>query len=141
MKRMTLTVSRTIPATPAEVFDVWLDSQSPGGPWFGAARVILSPVVDGLFYHCVRHDGHDWAHYGRFVRVDRPRVIEHTWMSEATRGIESIVKVTLEAQAEGTRLTLEHSELPDDEMGRQHQEGWAFIVGAIESRFATRRRG
>jgi hypothetical protein len=31
------------------VFDVWIDPKSPGGPWFGAERVILNPVVDGLF--------------------------------------------------------------------------------------------
>lgn len=47
------------------MFDVWLDSKSPGSPWFGAERVILNPVVDGVFYHCVRHEGRAWAHYGR----------------------------------------------------------------------------
>lgn len=37
MNRITtteLTVKRTIPATPAEVYDVWLDAKSPGSPWF-----------------------------------------------------------------------------------------------------------
>jgi uncharacterized protein YndB with AHSA1/START domain len=139
MKRMELTVTRTIQATPAEVYDVWLDAKSPGGPWFGAQRVILQSAVDGLFYHCVRHEGRDWAHYGRFVRLERPRVIEHTWMSEATRGIESIVTVMLEpAAGGGTHLTLRHVDLPDDDMGRQHEEGWTFIVGAIEQKFARR---
>jgi uncharacterized protein YndB with AHSA1/START domain len=140
MKRMSLNVSRTIPAAPAEVFDVWLDSKSPGGPWFGAERVILNAVVDGLFYHSVRHEGRNWAHYGRFVRLDRPRVIEHTWMSEATRGIESTVTVTLEPKGDGTLVTLRHTDLPDDDMGRQHEEGWNFVLGAIADRFASRAR-
>lgn len=139
MKRIELAVSRTVQATPAEVFDVWLDPKSPGGPWFGAERVILNPVVDGLFYHCVRHEGRTWAHYGRFVRLDRPRVIEHTWMSEATGGIESTVTVALEPKGGETLVTLRHADLPDDEMGRQHEEGWKFIVGAIADRFLRAR--
>ena len=46
---------------------------------------IINPVVDGLFYHVVKHEGKSWAHYGRFIRLDRGRAIEHTWVSEATR--------------------------------------------------------
>jgi uncharacterized protein YndB with AHSA1/START domain len=139
MKRIEITVSRVIPATPSDVFDVWLDAKSPGGPWFGPEKVILNPVVDGLFYHCARHEGRTWAHYGRFVRLEKPRVIEHTWMSEATRGIESAVTVTLEPRGGDTLLTLRHSDLPDDDMGRQHEEGWKFITGAIADRFASKK--
>ncbi len=137
MKQFELTVSRTVQATPGEVFDAWLDPKTPGGPWFGVERVIMNPAVDGLFYHSVRYEGRIWAHYGRFVRVDRPRVLEHTWMSEATRGIESTVVLTLEAKGDATVVTLRHADLPDDEMGRQHEEGWKSIVGAIAERFAS----
>jgi len=141
MKRFVLTLSRSVQATPAEVFEVWLDTKSPGGPWFGSERVILDAAVDGLFYHCVRHEGRTWAHYGRFVRLDRPRVIEHTWMSEATRGIESTVTLTLEPKDGGTLVTLRHADLPDDDMGRQHEEGWKFVLGAIADRFTRERTG
>jgi uncharacterized protein YndB with AHSA1/START domain len=138
MNRIEVTVSREIPATPAEVFDVWLDAKSPGSPWFGCARVLLNPVVDGLFFHAVVHEGRTWAHYGRFVRLDRSRLIEHTWMSEATRGIESTVTVTLEPKGKSTALTLRHTNLPDDEMGRRHEEGWKYVTGAIADRFASK---
>jgi uncharacterized protein YndB with AHSA1/START domain len=140
MNRIDLTVARTIPAKPAEVFDAWLDPKSPGGPWFGALRVILDPVVDSLFYHCVRHEGRTWAHYGRFLRLDRPRTIEHTWMSEATRGVETTVTLTLEKVDGGTLVTLRHADVPDDELGRRHEEGWKFVLGAIEARFSRAHR-
>lgn len=48
MKLIDITVTRSIPAPAENVFDVWIDPKSPGGPWFGAERLILSPVVDGL---------------------------------------------------------------------------------------------
>lgn len=133
-----LTVRRTIPATPAQVYEVWLDPRSPGSPWFGTARAIVQPVVDGLFYHSVDHAGRSWAHYGRFVALEPGRRIQHTWMSEATRGVESVVTVTLEARGADTEVTLRHADVPDDEMGRTHAEGWAYVLGAIAERFARR---
>jgi uncharacterized protein YndB with AHSA1/START domain len=138
LKTMDLTVTRTIAATAAEVFDVWLDSKSPGGPWFGVAKAIINPVVDGLFYHVVHFEGHDWAHYGRFIDLDRPRKIQHSWVSEATRGLESIVTLNFDAQADQTFVRLHHTNVPDDEMGRRHEEGWGFVLGALGARFASR---
>jgi uncharacterized protein YndB with AHSA1/START domain len=133
-----ITVSRTIPASVEEVFDVWIDPKSPGGPWFGADRVIVNPVVDGLFYLAVKHEGRTWPHYGRFLRMDRPGLVEYTWMSEATKGVESVVALTFEARGEQTEVTLRHSGVPDDEMGRQHKEGWTWILSMLAERFASR---
>jgi uncharacterized protein YndB with AHSA1/START domain len=132
---MDINLSRTINATPEQIFDVWLDAKSPGGPWFGANRVILQPQVDGLFYHSVGHEGKMWAHYGRFTRIDNPRLIEHTWVSEATQGLETIVALTLEPCGRGTEVSLRHSGVPDDALGRRHEEGWTYVLGAIAKRF------
>ena len=82
------------------------------------ARVILNAVVDGLFYLAVKHEGRIWPHYGRFLQIDRPRRVEHTWVSEATKGVETVVAITLEPKGDHTEMTLRHSGLADDEMGR-----------------------
>jgi uncharacterized protein YndB with AHSA1/START domain len=135
IKTFDLTVSRTIRGTADEVFDAWLDPKSPGGLWFGVERLILNPVVDGLFYHSVKHESRSWPHYGRFIRLERGRAIEHTWVSEATRGLESIVTITLAAHAGGTEVTLHHANVPDDEMGRSHQDGWGWYLSVLAERF------
>ncbi|MGB2672815.1 MAG: SRPBCC domain-containing protein [Candidatus Acidiferrum sp.] len=139
MKLTEITVTRAIPASAEEVFDVWINPKSPGGPWFGADRVILNPVVDGLFYLAVKHEGRTWPHYGRFLKIDRPRVVEYTWMSEGTKGAESIVTVTMEAKGEDTEVTLRHSGVPDDDMGRKHKDGWAWVLSALAESFASPR--
>jgi uncharacterized protein YndB with AHSA1/START domain len=136
IKRMDITVSRTIGAAPDEVYDAWLDSSRPGGLWFGVARAIVHPEVDGLFYHSVAHEGREWAHYGRFVKLERGKRLEHTWMSEATRGLESVVTITLEPSPAGTEVTLRHTNLPDDEMGRGHEGGWGWYLSVLAERFA-----
>jgi uncharacterized protein YndB with AHSA1/START domain len=133
---MDFEVNRTIAATPAEIYGVWLDSKSPGSPWFGTARAIVNPSVDGLFYHSVHFEGHDWAHYGRFIALEPARKIQHTWVSEATRGLETVVTLTFEAQGEQTLVKLHHANVPDDDMGRRHEEGWGYVLEAIAARFA-----
>ncbi len=138
MNTTDLTVSRTIPAPVARVFDVWMDPKSPGGLWYGADRVIVNPVVDGLFYLAMSQGGRSWPHFGRFVRIERPGLMEFTWMSEATKGLESVVTVTFEPRGEETEVTLRHAGVPDDEMGRQHKDGWTWVLSMLAESLATR---
>jgi uncharacterized protein YndB with AHSA1/START domain len=134
-----VTVSRTIPAPPETVFDLWIDPTSPGGPWFGADRCILNPQVDGLFYLAVKHENRIWPHYGRFTQLDRPRRIEHTWVSEATKGAESLVTITLDPRGEETEFTLRHSGVPDDPLGLQHKQGWEWILSMLAQGLAAKK--
>lgn len=137
MKLTDITVARTIPASAEKVFDLWLNPKSPGGPWYGADRVICNPVVDGLFYLAAKHEGRIWPHYGRFVEIDRPRRIEYTWMSEATKGAESIVTLTMEPRGDETEVTLHHSGVPDDEMGLGHKDGWDWVLSMFAESLAS----
>lgn len=139
MELTEITITRMIPATPEEVYDVWVDPKSPGGPWHGAARLIVNPVVDGLFYFAVNHEGRVWPHYGRFVKLERPKLVEYTWMSEATKGAESTVTFTLEKQGADTKVTLRHAGVPDDALGRQHKDGWEWILGALANALSKRK--
>lgn len=136
MKTTEIVVTRTIPATAQEIFDLWIDPKSPGGPWYGAKQVILNPVVDGLFYHAVDYEGRTWPHYGRFMRLERPNLLEHTWVSEATKGLESIVSLSLEPDGDVTHVIIRHSGVPDDELGRQHEQGWTWMLDQLADRFA-----
>ncbi len=141
-----LNVARTIAARPEAVFDVWMDPRQLGGPWFGAAKLLINCKVDELFYFAVEHKGRMWAHYGRFLRIERPvpngsGVAEYTWMSEATQGVESLVTVTFEPLGEETEVTLRHSNVPDDEMGRRHAEGWTWMLNMLAERFSVHQEG
>lgn len=125
-----VTVSRAIPAPPEKIFDVWIDPSKPGSLWHGVARLILHPVPDGLFYHLVEFEGKSWPHYGRFTRVDRASLLEHTWVSEATYGVETTVRVTFQPSAAGTEVTLRHLGIPED-MAARHEQGWTWLLSAV----------
>ncbi len=158
MKLIDVKLSRLIPGDADDVFEVWFDPKSPGGPWYGAKKALMNLAVDGMFYFGVER--REWArhmredhgvlvqpgraggllgHFGRFVAIDRPRAVEHTWMSENTHGIETSVSVTFEPREGGTQMTIVHRGVPDDEKGRTHEGGWTFLLSRLENEFARKR--
>lgn len=139
-KTMEITLNRTIPATPEEAFDGWLDRENPGTVWHGAKKIVLPrhPKVDDLFHFLHVFDEEDaiYPHYGRFTILDRPAKVQYTWMSRHTRGMESIVTVTFRKKGDDTLLTLSHANLPDDDAGHAHEGGWKHYLEIFEERFA-----
>jgi uncharacterized protein YndB with AHSA1/START domain len=139
IKTIDLELTRTIPASPIEAFDGWLDPKCPGTPWSMAKKLILDPKVDGLWYWLFIYQTREpMPHYGRFTVIDRPSKIQYTWMSLHTRGLESLVTVTFQKKDDDTLLTLRHENLPDDENGRGHEKGWGYFLSEFASRFASR---
>jgi uncharacterized protein YndB with AHSA1/START domain len=133
IKTIDVNLNRMISGNPAEVFDAWLDPNHAGSPWHGVTRAIVQPHVDGLFYRMHPSESGDFelAHYGRFIVVDRPKRIQYTWVSQHTRGLESVVTVDLKPQGQQTMLTLRHEGVPDDEMGRKHEMGWKHYLDLL----------
>jgi uncharacterized protein YndB with AHSA1/START domain len=131
-KTIEVTVERTIPAPPDEVFDAWLDPKIPGTTWNEADKFVLDPKVDGLFFWTVRGT----PHYGRFTEMERSSRMQHTWMSPNTAGLESVVTVTFKKQGKDTLMTLVHSGLPDTNPGRSHSKGWNYFLEKFSGKFS-----
>lgn len=137
IKTTEINLTRIINASPDEVFEAWLDHTSPGSPWFGVPKAIVNPPkVDSLFYSMYQLEGREVAHYGRFVALEKPRGIQHTWVSEATRGMESIVTLSFESVEGKTQVNINHSGIPDDEEGRRHEHAWGYVLAKMRSRFS-----
>jgi hypothetical protein len=56
-------------------------------------------------------------------------------MSPNTSGDESMVTVTFEKQEEGTVMTLVHSDLPNTDGGRGHEDGWNYFRNIFLKQF------
>src|SRR5262249_29879585 len=123
---------RTILAPAGKVFDAWLNPKTPGTPWHEGDERILNPKVDGLFYWLIMGT----SHYGRFTKLKRPRLIQHTWMSKNTLGEESIVTVAFKGKGVTTLMTLVHSDIPDTPGGKSHDEGWKYFLDQFVDHFA-----
>jgi uncharacterized protein YndB with AHSA1/START domain len=138
-KTMELNFQRTIPASPAEVYDAWLDTQNQATPWFQSQRLDFHPKQGGLYHfmHVKDPAKGEMPHYGRFLELDRPRRIQLAWMSLFTRGLESVVTVTFEPKGQDTLLTLKHANLPDDSYGHGHKH-WEVLLGKMLERFPAK---
>jgi uncharacterized protein YndB with AHSA1/START domain len=131
-----LNLDRTIEATPAEVYEAWLNPAHPASPWFGVTKAVVNPPkIDGLFYSMYMHEGKEHASYGRFIALEKPGEIRYSLVSEMTRGLESLVTLTFEAQDRKTLLRVKHVNLPDDAGGRRYQQAWGFVLGRMAAHF------
>lgn len=124
MKTLELKFERTIPAPQEEVFDAWLNPETPGTPWHEHEKLIFDPKVEALWYWLVRGK----PHYGQFTEVERPTRIRLTWMSRHTLGEESILTVTFQKKGKETLMNLVHSGIPDTDEGRGHEKGWSHFL-------------
>ncbi len=140
---LTITVPRFIEGSPAEVFDAWADPDL-FRRWFEPHRAVLrTAAVDELWYweHLQKSTGKRWVHYCRYLRVERPGLLEFAWVSEATHGRESRVTLEMKAARGGTELRLTHSGVPDDELGRGHEDGWKQFLEILAGRIKTTSEG
>ena len=140
-KTMELNFERVIPASPAEVYDAWLDPSNPANPWHNSKRLDFRPTLGGLYHfmHIKDPAKGEMPHYGRFIALERPRRIQLGWMSLFTRGLESVVTVTFEAKGEDTLLKLNHANLPDDSYGQGHKH-WDVLLDLMVQRFPAAKR-
>jgi len=132
-KALEFKFQRTILAALGEVFDGWLDPKIPGNPWNAAEKLVLDPKVDGLFFWALKGT----SHYGRFIEIERPVRIQHTWVSPNTLGQESMVTLTFEKQGDDTLMTLVHSNLPDHELAKGHENGWTYFLNIFREQFGN----
>ena len=129
-------VARDYEAKPEKVFDAWVNPSSVKAWLAEGEKAIVDPREDGLFYLEMPYERRNYPHYGRYLRVERPRLLEFTWVSEGTHGKESVVKIELAARGGKTELTLTHEGLPDQEMADSHHGGWSQFLESLTQRLA-----
>jgi len=125
-------LTHTYSAKPEKVFRAWTDAASIAA-WLAGGEYCSADVrVGGLFYIEMRALEKINPHYGRYLRVDGPRALEFTWVSEWTMGKESVVLIELVERKGKTELTLTHDGLPNEILASAHAEGWSSFLEQLE---------
>ena len=139
--RPVVRIVRRLSASPGEVFDAWIDTDSlkqwmcPGTTRVSAVEV--DPRVGGRFRIVMSGERGDVEHTGEYRELRRPERLVFTWVSRMTHGSETLVTVELRPVDEDTELTLTHEGLPDDEARDNHRHGWGSIAEKLASSLAT----
>ena len=131
-----LTVTRRMTASPAALYAAWTEGWE---RWFATpGTVLMRPEVYAPFFLLVEHEGRRFPHYGRFLRLERDRLVELTWVTGkgGTEGAETVVSVSLEPAGRGALLTLSHRGFYADAHARQHEEAWPMVLAHMDGRIS-----
>jgi uncharacterized protein YndB with AHSA1/START domain len=113
--------------------------------WFAApGSMLMKGEVNAVFFFETvfkvetQAEARRHPHYGRFLRLERDRLFEMTWVTgaEGTKGAVTVVRVELTPQGTGTHLRLTHSGFPDEESRSQHHHAWPLVLEQLEQRLA-----
>jgi uncharacterized protein YndB with AHSA1/START domain len=132
-------VRRVMPAAPDVVFDQWLDPEALRD-WMcprpvQVLAVTVEPHVGGSVRFDVDNSGTRVLIAGRFMAIDRPRLLRFTWSNSdwADPTAVSIVNVAFEPYDDDqTLMSIEHSLLPPEEVDNFHT-GWTATVEQLLS--------
>ena len=111
------TISTILPATPEQIYNAWLSSE-------GHSRMTGSPAevkgeIDGSFK---AWDGYIW---GKTLELEPYRRIVQAWRTSEfpADSLDSRVEIQFEETKGGTKITLIHTNIPD-EQGDSYKGGW-----------------
>lgn len=134
-----LTVERAMQAPPDVLFRAWTEHLD---RWLAApGTLLMRPEANTAFYFETHHGAERHPYYGRFLRLERNRLVELTWLSTGTRHTETVITVELTPKGSGTRLRLTHMGFPDEELRNAHQEAWPMFLARLDERMAHRSGG
>ena len=110
------TVSAVIPASPEAIYDAWLDSD-------GHSKMTGSPA------HATSNVGDPfdaWDGYisGKNLELEPSKRIVQSWRGSSYKDSDSDsqIEVNFESVEGGTKITLTHTNVPDDQAS--HELGW-----------------
>lgn len=110
-------LSEIIPAKPAEIYRAWLSSA-------GHSAMTGSPAkVDGKLGG--QFSAWDGYIFGKTLELTPDRYIIQAWRTSEfpAEAPDSHLEVLLEEVADGTKMTLTHNNLPEDQV-ESYRQGW-----------------
>jgi uncharacterized protein YndB with AHSA1/START domain len=141
MSDLSMTATRVIAASPARVFDAWLNpavlarfmTPVAGRDCLGVTN---DPRVGGAYEIIMAGDsGNPIPHSGIYREITPHSRLSFTWNSPHAAK-DSVVTIDFAPEGAGTKLTLTHVKFPSEGSRDGHVKGWATILSHLEMALA-----
>jgi uncharacterized protein YndB with AHSA1/START domain len=131
--RQTLVVTQQVPTTPERAYAAWLSAEGLA-TWWWVSIGDTTYQVDGRVgggYRVVSAAAGIGVE-GEFLTLERPRLIEMSWvwLDEGRRGPEEHVRVDLEPEGDGTLVTVTHTVAHEGDV-TAYRQGWEHVLGNL----------
>ena len=126
-----------MPFTPGVLYTAWTEQLD---RWFAApGSVLMKGEVNAPFFFETYFQGERHPHYGRFLRLERDRLIELTWVNGegGTEGAETIVTTELTPVGTWILLHLTHAGFPHAQSRDRHEQAWPMVLEHMEKRLSA----
>lgn len=136
-----LTIRRELRAAPAVLYVAWTEKLD---EWFAARESLtMDPEEGAPFYFETAYKSAQTQrpkrhpHYGRFLRLERDRLIEMTWVTGAggTEGAETVLRLRFDPKDGGTMLTLSHDGFATEAANDLHEQAWQHVLDVLDARY------
>lgn len=131
-----VTIVRRIKASPARVWAAITQPEQMMQWWSPDAGPTLSAVAEvrpggrfSVVFRLLNGDEHNPT--GIYQEVIPEKKLVFTWEWPGMPERESLVTFLLEPFDGGTKLTLLHEQLPDEEARKSHEQGWSGLLDKL----------
>ncbi|KAA0993204.1 SRPBCC family protein [Dyadobacter aurulentus] len=107
--------------------------------WFASPGSFLGKIEPNApFYFETLHQGIRHPHYGRYLQIQEPELVQLTWTTGegGTEGAETVLTIALTPHGEGTFLRLTHAGFLTEASRDRHQEAWPAVLELLEERMS-----
>ena len=132
-----LTIKRRFKATPAQVYQAWIDpaqlAQWMGGPEVTAVEAEADVRVGGRYHVRMTTAADEHNVSGVYREVVPNEKLVFTWAWRSTPERESLVTVQLKADGNHTIMTFTHEQFFDEPARDRHEHGWTGSFVKLEA--------
>jgi uncharacterized protein YndB with AHSA1/START domain len=132
-----MTLEVQLKADAASIYNAWTRDFD---LWFAEpGELIMTPEENRPFFFYNRHDWGRHAHYGRFVKLEKDKLIEMTWLTgkPGTYGAETVIRIELTSQESGTVFKMTHSGFEDEVAAKGHKDNWPLALEELDQKLTS----